>query len=72
MRKSIENTARTLDPNEHGGAPLLGLNGIVVVGHRRSNSRAIRSAIKVAGKAVKNELLGELETALEQQTKSYS
>ncbi|MBH28551.1 MAG: phosphate acyltransferase [Chloroflexi bacterium] len=72
VRKSIENTAHTLDPNEHGGAPLLGLNGIVVVGHGRSNSRAIRSAIKVAGKAVKNELLGELETALEQQTKSYS
>ena len=72
VRKSIQNTARTLDPNEHGGAPLLGLNGIVVVGHGRSNSRAIRSAIKVAGKAVQHELLSELESALEEQTKSYS
>ena len=72
VRKSIQNTARTLDPNEHGGAPLLGLNGIVVVGHGRSNSRAIRSAIKVAGKAAKHDLLGELQAALEKQTKSYS
>ncbi len=72
VRKSIQNIARTLDPNEHGGAPLLGLNGIVVVGHGRSNSRAIRSAIKVAGKAVKHDLLGELQAALEKQTKSYS
>lgn len=69
VRKAIQDTARTLDPNEHGGAPLLGLNGIVVVGHGRSNNRAIRSAIKVAGKAVNNNLLYELQVELEKQTK---
>ena len=69
VRKAIQDTARTLDPNEHGGAPLLGLNGIVVVGHGRSNNRAIRSAIKVAGKAVNNNLLHELQVELEKQTK---
>ena len=69
VRKAIQDIARTLDPNEHGGAPLLGLNGIVVIGHGRSNNRAIRSAIKVAGKAVNNNLLHELQMELEKQTK---
>jgi len=69
VRNAIQNTVRNLDPNEHGGAPLLGLNGIVVVGHGRSNSLAIRNAIKVAGKAVKQNLLHELQVELEKQTR---
>mgnify|MGYP001219510595 CR=1 FL=1 len=72
VRDAIQNTVRTLDPNEHGGAPLLGLNGIVVVGHGRSNNLAIRNAIKVAGKAVKQNLLHELQVELEKQTKKNS
>ena len=72
VRKAIQNTVRALDPNEHGGAPLLGLNGIVVVGHGRSNSRAIRSAIKVAGKAAKQNLLHELQVELEKQANKYT
>ena len=39
---------RTLDYAEYGGAPLLGVNGVCIVCHGRSSSRAIRNAIKTA------------------------
>jgi glycerol-3-phosphate acyltransferase PlsX len=44
--------ARQVDPFEVGGGPLLGVNGVVIVGHGRSNARAIKNAIGQARKAV--------------------
>ena len=41
-----------LDPAEVGAAPLLGINGLVFVGHGRSDARAVYSAIRVARQAV--------------------
>ncbi len=37
--------ARRVDPFEVGGGPLLGVNGVVIVGHGRSNARAIQNAV---------------------------
>lgn len=37
-----------IDPSEHGGAPLLGVKGSVVIGHGRSNALAIKHGIRVA------------------------
>ena len=39
---------KTVDYSEYGGAPLLGLNGICVICHGRSNAKAIKNAIRVA------------------------
>ncbi|MFC2030332.1 phosphate--acyl-ACP acyltransferase, partial [Chloroflexota bacterium] len=36
-----------LDYREYGGAPLLGVDGVVIVGHGRSDARAVRTAIGV-------------------------
>ena len=41
-----------LSYQQHGGAPLLGVNGVVVIGHGRSDAQAIAGAIRVAKKAV--------------------
>ncbi|MCU0651780.1 MAG: phosphate acyltransferase PlsX [Candidatus Omnitrophica bacterium] len=41
-----------LDYSEYGGAPLLGVNGVVIKGHGRSNARAIKNAIKAAATEV--------------------
>jgi glycerol-3-phosphate acyltransferase PlsX len=46
-----------IDPSEVGAAPLLGVDGLVFVGHGRSDSKAIISALLLAEKAVKNDLL---------------
>lgn len=44
------------DPESHGGAPLLGLNGNVVIAHGSSRERAIMNAIGQAVKAVQNRI----------------
>ena len=47
-RKAFANFGRKLDYAEYGGAPLLGLKGVAIVGHGRSNANAIKNAIRVA------------------------
>lgn len=47
-RKAFSNFGRRLDYAEYGGAPLLGIKGVAIVGHGRSNANAIKNAIRVA------------------------
>lgn len=48
-RGAFKKFASTIDYAEYGGAPLLGLQGLAIVCHGRSNSRAMTNAIKMAG-----------------------
>ncbi|HCU98379.1 MAG TPA: phosphate acyltransferase PlsX [Chloroflexi bacterium] len=64
VKKSIQSQVQKLDPNETGGAPLLGLNEVVIVGHGRSNGLAIKNAINVAAKAVNENLIQEISEAI--------
>lgn len=48
LRPALLGLRRRIDYAEYGGAPLLGLNGLVVIGHGRSDARAIRAAMRVA------------------------
>jgi len=51
---------KIMDPAEVGAAPLLGINGLVFVGHGRSESRALVNAVGVAKQAVQTNLLDAL------------
>jgi glycerol-3-phosphate acyltransferase PlsX len=51
---------KLIDPSEVGAAPLLGVDGLVFVGHGRSDARAIVSSLLLAEKAIKNGLLGNI------------
>lgn len=53
-----------LDPAEVGAAPLLGIDGLVFVGHGRSDARAMVGAIRSAKQAVDIQLLDELRKAI--------
>jgi len=53
-----------LDPGEIGAAPLLGIDGLVLVGHGRSDARAVFSAIRAARQAVEGDLLEHLRSAI--------
>ena len=55
-----------MDPGEVGAAPLLGIDGLVFVGHGRSDARAILSAIKVARQAVQANLMEALRSAVQE------
>jgi phosphate acyltransferase len=57
---------KMMDPAEVGAAPLLGINGLVFVGHGRSDERALFNAIRVARQAKENELLDALRDALQE------
>jgi glycerol-3-phosphate acyltransferase PlsX len=56
---------KDLDPSDVGAAPLLGVNGLVFVGHGRSEARALVSAIRLARQGVKVNLLASLGAAIE-------
>ena len=56
-----------LDPSQVGAARLLGVNGLVFIGHGRSNSLAIFNGIKAAYQDVEQNLLGEIQAAIEKQ-----
>jgi len=56
---------KLMDPGEVGAAPLLGIDGLVFVGHGRSDARALVNAIRVARQAVEADLLGALRLSIQ-------
>jgi glycerol-3-phosphate acyltransferase PlsX len=54
-----------LDPDNVGAALLLGMNGLVFIGHGRSQAKALVSAIRVARQSVESRLLEALSTAIQ-------
>lgn len=48
MRPAFRALRRRLEPDEHGGLPLLGVDGVVIIGHGRSTAKAIKNAIFTA------------------------
>lgn len=53
----MKDLQRRMDWAEHGGAPLLGANGLVLISHGRSDARAIRSALLQAARLSRRELV---------------
>jgi glycerol-3-phosphate acyltransferase PlsX len=53
---------KRLDYSEYGGAPLLGMKGITIVCHGRSNANAIKNAIRVANEFCKHNVNQVIET----------
>ena len=66
-RPAFDRIRVRLDPAQYGAAPLLGVKGLVFVGHGRSNSNALVNAIRVARDAVKGNLLEALVISLKNQ-----
>jgi len=52
MKGAFRSIRSQLDYAEYGGAPLLGVKGVVIISHGKSSRRAIRNAILVAAKSV--------------------
>lgn len=46
-----------LDYSEYGGSPLLGVKGVVIVAHGRSNSKAIKNALRMAKRTVEGRMI---------------
>ncbi|MDD5432634.1 MAG: phosphate acyltransferase PlsX [Candidatus Omnitrophica bacterium] len=55
---------KEMDYAEFGGAPLLGVNGVVIIGHGRSHARAIKNAIRVAKEEVERQVNKKIVEAI--------
>ena len=64
---SVAALRKRMDWREIGGAPLLGVNGVVVIGHGRSDARAIQSMIRMAEKSVRQDLVAALKAEISKQ-----
>ena len=69
IRPAMGKVRKLLDPSEEGAAPLLGVNGLVFIGHGRSDAQAIKSAVRVAKGAVEAKVLDALKSAIEESLK---
>jgi glycerol-3-phosphate acyltransferase PlsX len=63
-RGAIRAFRTRLDYREFGGGPLLGVNGVVIVAHGRSDAYAIRNAIRVAKQAAENNIVQAIAQGL--------
>jgi glycerol-3-phosphate acyltransferase PlsX len=64
IRPGINRIRGRLDWREFGGAPLLGIDGVAVVAHGRSDARAIKNAVRVAKQAVEADLVSTIRETL--------
>lgn len=62
---ALKEFKKRVDVDEYGGAPLLGLNGLCVICHGRSNSKAIMNAIRVAKEFAESKIDERIATELE-------
>jgi len=60
IRDGVRQLRARIDWREFGGAPLLGIDGVAVIAHGRSDARAIKNAIRVTREAVDNQLVGKI------------
>lgn len=59
------------DYTEYGGAPLLGVDGAVIIGHGASNATAIKNAVRVAGEYVRHKVNKHIVEKIEAYEKKY-
>jgi glycerol-3-phosphate acyltransferase PlsX len=64
-RPAFKAVSQMFDYREYGGGALLGVNGVVIIGHGRSDAYAVRNAIRVAHRAVESDVIGAIRGGLE-------
>jgi glycerol-3-phosphate acyltransferase PlsX len=61
---SLRRLKERLDPDAYGGAPLLGVNGVCIIGHGSSNATAVANAVRVACQATRGALTSRIAEAV--------
>jgi len=60
-RRAFRRFRKRVDYSEYGGAPLMGVAGLCIVGHGRSSAKAVRNAVAMASRFVSGGVLGRVE-----------
>jgi len=61
LKSSLSEAKKSIDYSEYGGAPLLGVNGLVLISHGRSSPKAIKNAIRAAQEQVEHNVLKKIK-----------
>lgn len=64
LKPAMVRLKERLDPDTYGGAPLLGVDGVCIIGHGSSGPVAVENAIKVAVAAIEGDLTGRIAKAV--------
>ncbi|MEI6614171.1 MAG: phosphate acyltransferase PlsX [Chrysiogenales bacterium] len=65
LKRSLKRIKKKLDYAEYGGALLLGVNGIVIIGHGGSNAKAIKNAVYLSYKFISQKVLQKISLEIE-------
>lgn len=61
---ALKDLRKKVDYSESGGAPLLGVDGVCIIGHGSSDAKAVKNAILAGGKAAEGDLTSEIKEAI--------
>ncbi|PKM92671.1 MAG: phosphate acyltransferase, partial [Elusimicrobia bacterium HGW-Elusimicrobia-4] len=64
LRSVFKHIKNKIDYDEYGGAPLLGVNGVCIIGHGSSNAKAIKNGIRVCIESVKNNIIENIKNEI--------
>ena len=64
LRPNLQPLRDKADWRKHGGAPLLGVNGVCIIAHGRSDAEATANAVKRAAEQVRSNVVAEMAAAL--------
>jgi phosphate acyltransferase len=64
LKPALRSAFNSVDYSEYGGAPLLGVNGNVIIAHGRSNAKAISSALFIAKRAVEQDIVSAIRKGI--------
>lgn len=66
---TLKKSLKSLDYQEHGGVPLLGVNGISIIGHGSSTPKAIKNMVLKAYEMYKKDLVSKIESSIKEYSK---
>jgi glycerol-3-phosphate acyltransferase PlsX len=64
MKRNLKKIYKKVDYSEYGGAHLLGLNGVCIIGHGRSNVRAVKNAVRMSREFVMKHIQDRIQTEM--------
>jgi glycerol-3-phosphate acyltransferase PlsX len=68
MNRNLKRIYKRVDYSEYGGAHLLGIDGVCIIGHGRSNPHAVKNAVRVAKEFVMNRVKERIQQELSRVT----
>ncbi|UCC39406.1 MAG: phosphate acyltransferase PlsX [Candidatus Aminicenantes bacterium] len=71
MKRNLKKLYRKVDYTEYGGAQLLGINGVCIIGHGRSNANAVKNAVGLARDFIVNKVQEKIQSEVARLSQTF-